>query len=243
MNNIFSTSNNIDKKHIFVSFSPKEIRSKKYFSFITIKKAAIKRQMKKAKNQFLFRNYVRLFVSSLMIIQILMIFVLHIIFKEDRGLLLWIYSLLLFQHKVKICKIDLNDAWTIYLILKELIIVNLYLQEHVDVIIKVFVIHIQVHVFARQVFSVNNVNNYNVRLKTWLSMISYFFLYTLATTLCNNIVCKNSGVCNILSPTFSTCWCLLGNRKWCQDCLIDCFIYERFSWWILWTTTRLDKIL
>jgi hypothetical protein len=91
MNNIFSTSNNIDKKHIFVSFSPKEIRSKKYFSFITIKKATIKRQMKKAKNQFLFQNYVRLFVSSLIIIQIRMVFVLHNI---QRGL--WIITLNLF---------------------------------------------------------------------------------------------------------------------------------------------------
>ncbi|CAF3173254.1 unnamed protein product [Rotaria socialis] len=31
-----------------------------------------------------------------------------------------------------------------------------------------------------------------------------------STTLCNNVVCKNSGVCNIISPTVSTCWCLLG---------------------------------
>jgi hypothetical protein len=88
MNNIFSTSNNIDKKHIFVSFSPREIRSKKYLSFITIKKAAIKIQMKKAKNQFLFRKYVRLFVSSLMIIQIRMCFVLHNI-QRGLGIITW----------------------------------------------------------------------------------------------------------------------------------------------------------
>ncbi|CAF4128946.1 unnamed protein product [Rotaria sordida] len=38
-----------------------------------------------------------------------------------------------------------------------------------------------------------------------------------STTLCNNVVCKNSGACNIISPTDSTCWCLLGfHGKYCE---------------------------
>ncbi|CAF4077353.1 unnamed protein product [Rotaria sp. Silwood2] len=38
-----------------------------------------------------------------------------------------------------------------------------------------------------------------------------------STTLCNNVVCKNSGVCNIISPTVSTCWCLLGfHGNYCE---------------------------
>ncbi|UJR28696.1 hypothetical protein I4U23_009925 [Adineta vaga] len=37
------------------------------------------------------------------------------------------------------------------------------------------------------------------------------------TTLCNNISCKNSGVCNILSATESSCWCLLGfHGEYCE---------------------------
>ena len=38
-------------------------------------------------------------------------------------------------------------------------------------------------------------------------------IFEIATTLCNNVVCKNSGVCNILSATESSCWCLLGKRE------------------------------
>jgi len=46
----------------------------------------------------------------------------------------------------------------------------------------------------------------------WFFFVSEFVFFS-APALCNDITCKNAGVCNVISPTESACWCLLGNKK------------------------------